>query len=394
MARPVVESTGARVARERKARGLTQRALSRLARVSYATLAQIEQDRLPASSTALAALARALSVPVTTLTGQPYLEELRADHLDILIQPIREALDAYDTGPDLDAAPRPLRELAEDAERLCVLVRAAELRQVATDLPGLLAELAGTAHSTPSESAWQTLGATYRTAYDVASKLGFTDLATVALDRLDGAAQRASDASLAGVRQYFRALAYARAGDYARGRRIVALGFEAAAGASDGRVGDVVSGQLNLAAAVLAAREGDAGATEHHLAEAERLAGRTGPAERVHWLSFGPTNVRVHRVSVLVDLARYPDAVRAGRDVVFPEGWPATRRARHHTDVAYALLRAGHPDAAFASLVEARKAAPQQTRYYPRVRETYGGIESAGRRAPDSFHGFGDWLGR
>ncbi|MFI2029904.1 helix-turn-helix domain-containing protein [Streptomyces buecherae] len=393
MVRPILRSTGARVAHERKTRGLTQRALAELSTVSYSTLTKIEQDRLPASPSTLAALARALSVPVTTLTGQPYLEELRADQLDTLIQPIREALDGYDIAPDLEGAPRPLAELNDHCERLCALVRAANLKQVAADLPGLLAEMTATVHATPSEAAWRTLATTYRTAYDVASKLGFTDLATVALDRLDGAAQRASDASLAGVRQYLRALAYVRASDYARGKRIIGLGFQMAEQTEDGRMGDVLSGQLHLGAAVLAGRDSDGDAAEHHLAEAERIAKRTGPAERVHWLSFGPTNVHVHRVSVLADLDRYPEAVRAGQTVVFPEDWAASRRAHHHTDMARAQLRTGRLDAAFKSLVEARKLAPQQTRYHPTVRETYAGIESSKRRMTNSFHNYGTWLG-
>ncbi|MBB5936200.1 transcriptional regulator with XRE-family HTH domain [Streptomyces zagrosensis] len=102
---PILNSTGARIAHERKTRHLTQRALADLSTVSYSTLTKIEQERLPASPSVLGALARALSVPVTRLTGQPYLEELRQDQLDGWIQPIREALNIYDLGPDPDVAP-------------------------------------------------------------------------------------------------------------------------------------------------------------------------------------------------------------------------------------------------------------------------------------------------
>ncbi|MGC9539867.1 hypothetical protein [Streptomyces sp. UG1] len=48
-------------------------------------LTKVERGVLPASPSVIGALARVLSVPVTELTGQPYLEELRQDQLDGLI---------------------------------------------------------------------------------------------------------------------------------------------------------------------------------------------------------------------------------------------------------------------------------------------------------------------
>ncbi|MEU8785864.1 helix-turn-helix transcriptional regulator [Streptomyces sp. NPDC048637] len=83
------DHTGARIAHTRKVRRLTQRELADLAHVSYSTLTKVEQGVLPASPSVLGALARSLSVPVTELTGQPYLEELRQDQLDGLINPLR-----------------------------------------------------------------------------------------------------------------------------------------------------------------------------------------------------------------------------------------------------------------------------------------------------------------
>lgn len=83
------EHTGARIAHTRKVRRLTQRELADLSHVSYSTRTKVEQGALPARPSVIGALARALSVPVTELTGQPYLTELRQDQLDGLINPIR-----------------------------------------------------------------------------------------------------------------------------------------------------------------------------------------------------------------------------------------------------------------------------------------------------------------
>ncbi|MFE0043121.1 helix-turn-helix domain-containing protein [Streptomyces albireticuli] len=387
------EHTGARIARSRKVRRLTQRELADLSHVSYSTLTKVEQGALPASPSVIGALARALSVPVTELTGQPYLDELRADQLDGLIQPIREALNVYDLGADPDVAPRSVEELEAHAEELCALVRVTSIKQAAAELPGLIHEATTAAHLDGKERSWRVLASAYRTAYDVTTKLGFLDLCTVALDRLDWAARRASDPVLVGMRQYLRALAYLRASDYRTGKRLVRLGLSTLEQAEAGRVRDVVTGQLHLGAAVLAGRDKDEDAANGHLDEARRIADRTGPAEKVHWLSFGPTNVSVHRVSVLAELDRYPEAVRAAEGAAVPDFWPPSRRAHHCAEVARSQMWIGRTDAAFKSLQQARKLAPQQTRYHPMVRETYAGLESAKRRMPDTFSNYGAWLG-
>ncbi|WP_282695779.1 helix-turn-helix transcriptional regulator [Streptomyces sp. CC208A] len=387
------EHAGARIAHARKVRRLTQRELADLSHVSYSTLTKVEQGIMPASPSVIGAVARALSVPVTELTGQPYLEELRQDQFDALINPIREALNVYDLGPDPDVTPRPVEELEEHAERLCAMVRATNIKQVAADLPGLLHEATTTVHTNPVDRNWRLLASTYRTAYDVTTKLGFPDLCSVALDRMDWAAQRASDPLLGGMRQYLRALAYLRASDYKTGKRLIGLGMSALEQAETGRVLDVVTGQLHLGAAVLAGRDKDRDTAEAHLGEASRIAERTGPAEKVHWLSFGPTNVGVHRVSVLAELDLYPEAVHEAQRITTPDGWPASRLAHHHAEVARALMWTGRTDAAFRSLLKARKLAPQQTRYHPTVRETYAGLEAAKRRMPDTFSNYGAWLG-
>ncbi|MBJ7905083.1 helix-turn-helix transcriptional regulator [Streptomyces sp. DSM 110735] len=393
MPRHSEEHTGARIKHLRKIRQLTQRELADLSHVSYSTLTKVEQGVMAASPSVTGALARALSVAVSELNGQPYLEELRRDQLDGLINPIREALNVYDLGPDPDVAPRPIEDLEAEAEKLCALVRATNIKQVATELPALIHETTTVAHTGGSARTWQLLASTYRTAYDVTTKLGYPDLCTVALDRMDWAAQRASDPVLGGMRQYLRALAYLRASDYKTGKRLVGLGMATLGQAEAGRVRDVVAGQLHLGAAVLAGRDKDKNAAQEYLAEADRIAKRTGPAETVHWLSFGPTNVGVHRVSVYAELDLYPEAVRQAKDMVIPEGWAPSRFAHHHAEVARAQMWTGQVQEAFQSLLAARKLAPQQTRYHPTVRETFTGLEAAQRQLPDSFRNFGAYLG-
>ncbi|MFE1959983.1 helix-turn-helix domain-containing protein [Streptomyces sp. NPDC059479] len=387
------DHTGARIKRLRRERHLTQRALSDLSLVPYSTLTKTEQGVLPASPHVIASIARALRVDVATVTGQPYATELRADELDVLIRPIREALDVYDLGADPDIRPRPHQLLADDAEELLVIVRAGDIKQAASQVAGLIQEATTAAHGAGTTEGWLLLASTYRTAYDVATKLGYGDLAAIALSRMDWAAQRGSDAVVGGMYRYMRALTYLREGQYQTGERLVKLGLSTLEQAPTGRERDVVTGQFHLGAAVMAGRARDRDRAEAHLAEGERIADATGEAVDVHWLAFGPTNVAVHRVSVLAELDEYGDAAQAGQGVRIPKDWPASRRSHHHAELARAQMWTGDIDQAFANLLRARKAAPQQARYHQTVRETYAGLEAAKRQLPDSFLSYGSWLG-
>ncbi|MFD7550285.1 helix-turn-helix domain-containing protein [Streptomyces sp. NPDC059578] len=387
------DHTGARIKRHRLERQLTQKALSDISGVAYSTLTKTEQGVIPATPYVLSCLARALRIDVSALNGQPYATELRADELDILILPIREALDLYDLGVDPDVAPRSRERLAAEAEGLCVSVRAGQLKRAASRVAALIEEATTSAHAGAASEDWLTLASAYRTAYDVATKLGYPDLAALALTRMDWAAGRASSAVVCGISRYMRALSYLRAGQYKTGRRLVTLGLETVGQADVGREREVVTGQLHLGAAVIAGRSQNLTGAKEHLAEAERIATGTGEAVKVWWLAFGPANVAVHRVSVLAEANEYEAAVRAGADLSLPGDWPSSRTSHHFAELSQSQLWTGDVDGAFRSLVRARKAAPQQARYSPTVRQTYQGLESAKRRLPGDFLSFGSWLG-
>ncbi|MFF8989157.1 helix-turn-helix domain-containing protein [Streptomyces sp. NPDC014983] len=386
------EHTGKRIARLRRERHLTQRMLAELSGVPYNTLIKIEQNRLSATPHAVACLARAMRVEVATIAGQPYKEDLRADELDVLIAPIREALDVYDLGPDPDISARPIGDLREDSEGLCEAVRAGEIKRVASEVAGLIEETTTAAHTQVSSDGWLVLASLYRTSYDVATKLGYADLAQLALARMDWAAQRASSAVFGGAYQYFRALAYLREGKFRTGQRLVDLGLRTIAQAEESRERDVVTGQLHLGGSVMAGRAHNEDQAMGHLAEAERIAARTGEAPKVLWMAFGGVNVSVHRVSVLAELDKYDKAVEEADQLTIPANWPKSRMSHHWAEVARAQMWTGRTEASFRSLLKARKTAPQQAKYHPMVRETYASLEAARRRLPDSFLSYGSWL--
>ncbi|MFJ3793459.1 helix-turn-helix domain-containing protein [Kitasatospora sp. NPDC090091] len=387
------EHAGKRIAYYRKLRRLTQEELAAAALTSYSLLTKVEQGKVPASPTLLGALSHALRVPVTDLTGQPYRTELEADEIDPLIQGIRDALDGYDLGADEEVRPRPLSELHQAAEALCARVRNTDIKGVAIELPALIDEVTSAAYLAPSDSMWRVLASLYRTAYDVTSKLGYPDLSMIALDRLQWASERASDPVLAATRQYYRTLAYTRSGRIRTGSRLIAASIALLGEAAPGRERDVVAGQLHLGAAVVAARSGDGDRALDHIAEATRIAALTGPAEQVHWLSFGLPNCGVHKVSILADLERYPEAVEAAGQLEIPTHWPVSRYAAHVTEVARAQVMIGDSASALASLRRARRMAPQQVRYHPVARSVVGALMHGRRNPPRELTSLASWVG-
>ena len=233
----------------------------------------------------------------------------------------------------------------------------------------------------------------YRTAHDVAVKLGYYDLSTVALDRMDWAACRASDPVLGAVRQYMRALVYFREGEYSIGQRLITSGYGLLKQAEPSRERAAVNGQLHLGASIIAARARDEDAVSAHLAEAKAYADQVGEATEVHWLSFGPTNVTVHAVSANVEMRKYGEALRNASQVVIPKEWAVSRAAHFHVDQARAQMEAGRTEAALKSLLTARRLAPQQTRYHSGARETIRGLIHLQRQTPDTLDHLAAWVG-
>lgn len=156
-----------------------------------------------------------------------------------------------------------------------------------------------------------------------------------------------------------------------------------------------MQGQLHLGASVIAARAGarGRGAVDAHLDQAGECAAQTGDASDVHWLSFGPANVQLHQMSAAVEMRLYDDALGQAREIRLPAGLATSRRARYLIDRARSEMETGHANAALASLVAARKSAPEQTRYHPGARETISGLVHLARRTPDTLGHMAAWVG-
>jgi transcriptional regulator with XRE-family HTH domain len=388
------QGIGARIGMYRKLRGLTQRGLAMKANISYSTLTKVESGHSMAQPALVAAVARALSVDVTQLTGQPYMKELRQERLEQFVEGLRFALDTHDLLPTEAVEPRPTATIAADVAGRCRELRDGLFGQVAAVVPGLLEELRVVVAGHPGDlQGWAALFHGYDCVRYIASSWGFRDLAMLAIERMGDAANRSGDPLTEAVRSYQRSLELMRSGHYLQAEKLVTIALDAAGTARAGVQRTAVEGQTHLGGAIIAARAGNAEGSSGHLELAERAADDVGEVPNVYWLSFGPANVGVHQVASLIEMNRFDEATATASRLHIPADWHMTRVAHHHMDVARAHAWLDHHDAALRELHKARNLAPQRTRFHPVTRDTIEHLVETRRRIPENLARYARWVG-
>ncbi len=391
---------GARIADFRKLRQLTQSGLAQRAYLSRGTIAKVEAGLTPATPAVVAAVARALEVDITVLNGQPYLEEMRQDRLDRMISPLSEALDLYDLGPDPDITPRHIDEISSEVNTLCAAASATEYKDTGEKLPGLLGELTTkfslTQNAEERKRVAASLSWSYWVAYEFAYRLGYHQLASIALERMGWTADQAQDPLLLAIRLGKRSAMLLRRGNNQLARKVLERGHQLIEQLDDtDSVSSLaVSGSLHLAGAIAAAQAKDedsvAGYMELARKDSEEI-GRDVP--RVYWASFGTTNVAHFDVATNVELGKFGDAMKAARKLHFPAEHPRMRVGRYYIEMARAYAQMGKTAAAEKSLHLAREVAPQQARYHPLMRETIAVLVRRQRLAPERLASLAAWVG-
>ncbi|GAA0900176.1 MULTISPECIES: helix-turn-helix domain-containing protein [Streptomyces violaceusniger group] len=390
------ESIGARIREFRLIRDYSLSELGRRAHVSTSQLSRIENGERYPSEPIIASVARALGVSVSVLRGQPYVQALQKDQLDALLTPISTSFDDWDIPPDDGPPPRPLETLEAETARLVQLRVKAEFLQIAGRLPGLISEAAiATQTQAPAghrrERAHDLQAEISRTAAIVAYRLGYMDLARLALSRMAVAAPRSGDPRQVAIERYERAQ---MAADNSRLDRGISLMRHALRDLDDDgdRATRAVRGTLQLRAAVLSARYGDEAAAGDWLGEAAELAGETGET-RDYALAFGPLNVRLHQIAAAGDRDEHAEALDHAVQVSLPEDYPPTRAAHYWIDRARAEAWTAQHDDALDSLRAAREASSQLTRYHHSTHETVATLLRARQRADERLREFAAWCG-
>lgn len=120
-------------------------------------------------------------------------------------------------------------------------------------------------------------------------------------------------------------------------------------------------GALTLVGAIIAARRNDRAATRDRLTHAENLADQLGSDGNISWTAFGPTNVRIHRMSAAVALEQ-PREILDVADrldtVVIPDQLRG-RQAQVRLDSAWANSALNEDAHAVINLLDAERVAPE-----------------------------------
>ena len=382
------EDIGQRIRHKRLRAGLTQQGLADQAFVSRSLVQQVEGGRKPASPSLVAAVASALNLDPAELYGQPYRgETAHADRVHAHIPEIRQALSYIDVPPELETPIRPLDDLAAEVAALRKLSLAARHVQVGARLPAVLAELSVHAYDRDTPRSWLLLNATQAVAAALARRLGYNDLAAFGIERAAAAAARSDDPNLPRLVQLSRALLMMTAGAWKSGLTLVRRAGEHME--TDTAEARVVSGALQLRAAMLSARDRDASAAWRHYGAAVEVIQRL--PKRVpdfYALQFNLANVQLHGAAIAVELEDFDEAIRRDAQLTtrwqkVPSGLPPERRAHHEIDMSRALVSAGAFDKALRRLMKADKTAPQMTRHHPMARESTARLLAHYRTLPE-----------
>ncbi|TCO64404.1 helix-turn-helix domain-containing protein [Actinocrispum wychmicini] len=393
------DGIGRRVKAARQLAGWTQDKLAREAHVSLSLVKQVEQGRVPASPAFTDAVAVALKSSSTKLKGQPYEDDSRPSHrVHSGIAALRREVASYRLPPE-DTPPRSLARLTAAVADVSRLRHRAKLDKLGDELPTLLAELRAATHHTKSpdrERLFGLLAEAYAAAGQVAYKLGYADLSALTTERVEWAARQSGDP-----------LAGAAADFYIAGELIVNAEWRGALNyleqarhqiedelrTVDNEAALAMHGVLHLKSGLAAARAGDADAADAHLAEARDAAQWVTPGSDHYRLAFDIDSVNIWSVGLAVERQDGTEAVKRAQGLRFNRTAPRERVGHHWIDLARAYQLHGDRDRALATLLRAKRTAPQQMRYHPQVRETLVTLAEHDRRRSDTLAGLASWAG-
>lgn len=367
--------------------------------MSLSLVKQVEQGRVPASPGFVAAVARALELGSSELQDQPYaIDDRDAHRVHAVIPALRREIASYLLPADLDVAPRSLSALTAAVAHASHLRQSAALDALGADLPSLLTELRNATYSYQGRDRERVFGLlceAYAAAGQVAYKLGYSDLSSLATERVEWAARESGDE-----------LAVA-AGDFYRAGELIAIAeWRGALTYLDGareriadklRTGDeaaiAMHGVLHLKSGLAAARAGVAEASDDHLEEARQAAAHVAPGSDHYRLAFDSDSVNIWSVGLAVERRDGTEAVKRSATFALGPTAPRERVGHHWIDLARAFQLHGDRDRSLASLNRARQVSPLQTRVHPQVRETIVTLAERERRRSDTLSGFARWAG-
>ncbi|ARX84592.1 DNA-binding protein [Streptomyces alboflavus] len=367
---------GRRIAYWRDRRSLTQTEFGRLMGQTKRWVQDLEggkRQRDPRLSVLVRA-AEILRIPLEQLLSDraPEPPAGSAPPTDVL-----GVVDALFKSPNA-VDPPPLAVLQRRLDYCCEAFQACHYSTLGRELPELVVGATKAAHHAPvgrQSEAQAVLSRVYQLVTSYLHKYGEATAiqAALAADRALAAAERSGDPVHIGAasRRVAKGLVYQQ-----RPQTAVEFATSAArrlAGDLSGRgpLGLSTLGMLYLSAAMAASSEdrttARVRAATGFLDQAEDVADRQGADLNEDWTMFGPTNVGLHRVDMLIRFEDGWSALEAADDLdeVAVHRMTRERQAGHHVAMARASLLTRQKDDAVTELLAADELAPEEVEGRP-----------------------------
>jgi transcriptional regulator with XRE-family HTH domain len=379
-------SIGKRIQMYRIRRGLTQNALAARIGRSASWLSQVERGiRGVENWRVILDLADALRCDPRDLVGQPLnlapnggISMSALDELRSLLTGYEGLLSAVvaDVKGDSRLEVTALQHEVDTANRQYQL---AHYQEAARSLARLVQDAERMKRELPSSADYRpvfgVVAQGYQAVAKTLTKVDETELSWVAAERAGAAAERSEDSGLIAATAYHVGHAFRRAGRVREAVAVTELALEALVRLYTVTSRDALfyglAGGLTLTSAIAAAADGDRAGVNRLMKRAEELAVHFGRDGNEYWFAFGPTNVRIHRVAIAVELGDANEAIKLGEGVdlsQLPAGLVG-RRTAISLDLARAYGQVRMDPASVNMLIDAERLAPQTVRFNKFVRE-------------------------
>jgi transcriptional regulator with XRE-family HTH domain len=382
--RPYDSTIGERIKDRRELLGLSVRGAALAAGMSHTTWSRIERGERSANNRfVLARMARAMRCPVSDLTGERAVPDSReAASTKAAVTEAFRAIVAAD--PEYRSSLADLPSLTLLQERVAIIRRL----RIACDYTPALQLVPDTVrglHALLSGPDWREvlklLILTEEAAASIVRYQGNVPASALIAERMRDTARRLEDPVMLSLAAFQRAHASSACGAYDYSRTLAGGAADALSELANEPGSSELLGMLLLTAAYACYGDGAPQDAVTYVAEAKRLAERTGDTMTFS-LFFGPTNIRIWEISMAADGGDPGRAVALARQTEPASVAHVQRQVTYHLDTGRALANLGRDEPALRMLMEAERLAPAHVRADPLVWETARDIvERRQRRA-------------
>lgn len=372
---PGARALGRRFAFYRTQRGLSQRDFAAMIDRSETWVSQVERgarriDRM----TVLRRVSDVLGVPLGELAADtPVVAAVHQRPASaVALRMLLSSSLTLGLAVDVPAGPIDIDQARAEVAESWALTHAADYERLLPLLNTLIPRLEAAARATKGaarKATWATLARAYHATAAALAKLGESDAAWVAADRAIAAAEQSGDRLLMAEGAFRLVLVFQaeRRHDQAEHTALTAIAALNPLAEAGDRAAASVQGALVLQAALISARRNDADAAHDRLAQAHQLAARLGTDRNDYNTEFGPTNVAIQEVAVLVEVGDAGSALRAAARID-TSGLSPERQARLLIDVARAQMQRHQQEKALRALLDAEGLTPDQVHQHRLVR--------------------------